>query len=734
MPADPQGSRRLALTVAYVILVTVLLWVIQSFATRPPPPREVPYSELIALVEGGRIATATVRADRILAELRPGSGPPSTASPSAASSSATAPSATAPSAASPSATAPSAPAPSAPAPSAPAPSATSPSTITPSAPGSASPSAPAPRSPSLLPGVPTGPLARVAGAPQPERVFATRLPDVEDAPLLERMRAHGVTFSGEMREESWWQPLVFGWILPFAVLFGIYMLVMRRVSTKAGPLSVGKAQAKIYDRNATEPVTFEDVAGVEEAKAELVEIVSYLKHPERYKAIGARSPKGVLLVGPPGTGKTLLARAVAGEAQVPFFSISGSEFVQMFVGVGAARVRDLFEQAKVRAPCIVFIDELDAIGRARAGAGGGLAVHEEREQTLNQLLVEMDGFDAGKGVVILAATNRPEVLDQALLRAGRFDRQVVVDRPTVRGREAILSVHARKIRMQPGVDLRVVAQRTPGMAGADLANVVNEAALAASRRGQSEVDSHDFEEAVDRIQLGLKKKGRVMTSEERTRVAYHEGGHALVALSVKHADPVHRVTIIPRSIGALGATLQLPTEERYLMTRAELDDRIAVMLGGRVAEQVIFDDISTGAQNDLERATETARQMVCRFGMSDALGPVTYGEGSGSRFLDAAGGLGQHRGFSEETARAIDAEVRAIVEREERRARAVLEERRAELEAIATRLLETETIDRTELEQIAVPRRVTRGEPAMPESLADPGHMAPGNGNGHARS
>jgi cell division protease FtsH len=643
---DAQGNRRLALTVGYVILVTALLWVIQSFASRPPPPREVPYSELVQLVDDGRVTEATLRADRIVATLRPAPAEGAVAAPPAAQ--------------------------------------------------------------------------EAEDAPPPERVHASRIPDHDDATLIDRMREQGVRFSGEVREESWWQPLLFGWVIPFAVLFGIYMLVMRRVTKNAGPLSVGKAQAKIYDRNAQEPVNFGDVEGVDEAKAELVEIVSYLKHPERYRSIGARSPKGILLVGPPGTGKTLLARAVAGEAQVPFFSISGSEFVQMFVGVGAARVRDLFEQAKQRAPCIVFIDELDAIGRSRSGVGGGMAVHEEREQTLNQLLVEMDGFEAGKGVVILAATNRPEVLDQALLRAGRFDRQVAVDRPDVRGRKGILEVHARKIRLAKEVDLRVIAQRTPGMAGADLANVVNEAALAASRRGAYEVESRDFEEAVDRIQLG--------------RVAYHEGGHALVALSVQHADPVHRVTIIPRSIGSLGATLQLPAEERYLMTREELRDRISVMLGGRVAEVVVFGDVSTGAQNDLERATETARQMVCRVGMSDALGPITYGESAGVRFLDVPG-VGAGRGFSEETARAIDVELRRIVETEERRARALIDERRDELEAIAERLLETETVDREELEKLAKPRKSgTRRAPRVPEIMGDPGHMRPAAAGGNGSS
>ncbi|HKP62375.1 MAG TPA: ATP-dependent zinc metalloprotease FtsH [Polyangiales bacterium] len=534
----------------------------------------------------------------------------------------------------------------------------------------------------------------------PERVITSRLPRVDETSLLEKFRDKHVVFSGKVEKTSWWSALLLGWVLPFVVLFGLWSFAMRRMGKGAGPLSVGKAKAKIYDLNETERVTFEDVAGIDEAEGELVEIVSYLKNPAKYQAIGARPPKGVLLVGPPGTGKTLLARAVAGEAGVPFFSMSGPEFVQMFVGVGASRVRDLFEQAKERAPCIVFIDELDAIGRARAGGVGGFGVHEEREQTLNQLLVEMDGFDASKGVVILSATNRPEVLDQALLRAGRFDRQVVVDRPDVKGREAVLDVHARKIKLAPGVDMKVVAQRTPGMVGADLANVVNEAALAAARRGGQQIELRDFEEAVDRIQLGLKKAALVMTDEERRRVAYHEGGHTLVALSVEHADPVHRVTIIPRSIGALGATLQLPAQDRYLVTRSELRDRICVMLAGRAAEQIIFNELSTGAQNDLERSTETARQMVCRFGMSDLLGAQTFGAPAGSRFLDSPGMFGDSRNFSEETARAIDSEVKSIIDAEQARALRILDDRKAVLHTIAERLLVEETLERTDLQEI----------------------------------
>jgi cell division protease FtsH len=533
-----------------------------------------------------------------------------------------------------------------------------------------------------------------------DRISTSRLPGVDETGLIEKFREKGVVFSGKVEKTSPWTALLLGWVLPFLVLFGLWSFAMRRIGKGAGPLSVGKASAKIYDLNEKERITFQDVAGIDEAEGELVEIVSYLRQPSKYQAIGARAPRGVLLVGPPGTGKTLLARAVAGEAGVPFFSMSGPEFVQMFVGVGASRVRDLFEQAKMRAPCIVFIDELDAIGRARAGGAGGFGVHEEREQTLNQLLVEMDGFDTSKGVVILSATNRPEVLDPALLRAGRFDRQVVVDRPDVKGREAILRVHVRKVKLAPNLDLKTVAQRTPGMVGADLANVVNEAALAAARRGGLEIEQRDFEEAVDRLQLGLKRAALIMTGEERRRVAYHESGHTLVALSVTHADPVHRVTIIPRSIGALGATLQLPAQDRYLVTRSELRDRICVMLAGRAAEEIVFNEVSTGAQNDLERTTETARQMVCRFGMSDRLGPQTYGSPAGQRFLESPALFGDQRNFSEETARVIDEEVKIIVDAELVRARAILSERRDVLSVIAERLLVEETLERADLEKI----------------------------------
>ncbi len=534
------------------------------------------------------------------------------------------------------------------------------------------------------------------GGAKPERVVATRLPGMDETELVKELTDRGVEFSGVIEQESFLETFFVAWVLPIALLGGIWYLLMRRMQ-RGGPLSVGKAKARIYDETQDGKVTFDDVAGVDEAESELVEVVDFLKQPSKYTALGARIPKGVLLVGPPGTGKTLLAKAVAGEAGVPFFSMSGSEFVEMFVGLGASRMRDLFEEAKKRAPCIVFLDELDAIGKSRGGVAA-LATHDEREQTLNQLLTEMDGFAASAGVIIMAATNRPEVLDQALLRAGRFDRQVVVDRPDLRGREEILRVHVRAVRLADDVDLLLLAQRTPGMVGADLAKVVNEAALAAARRGSKLVAMRDFEESVDRIQLGLEKKGRVLSEDEKCRVAYHEAGHALVALSVDHANPVHRVTIIPRSIGALGVTLQLPTEDRYLVTREELLDRICVLYGGRVAEELVCGDISTGAHDDLTRASETARQMVTRLGMSEKLGPQTFGRARQSRFLDGMGV--EERNYSEDTARAIDAEVRSILDAQHARAREILESRREVLERLARRLIEIETLDREAIDAL----------------------------------
>src|SRR5215831_1293839 len=536
----------------------------------------------------------------------------------------------------------------------------------------------------------------------------TRIPGIDDSSLLKEFEQHKVEFSGRV-ESTFWRDFLFGWIVPLALMIGLWMFVMRRMG--GGPtqaLSFGRSKAKIYDRKELK-TTFADVAGVEEAKAELMEVVDFLKNPKKYQRLGGRIPKGVLLVGPPGTGKTLLARAVAGEADVPFFFLSGSEFVEMFVGVGASRVRDLFEQAKEKAPCIVFIDELDAIGKTRAGATGFAGGHDEREQTLNQLLAEMDGFDSSKGVIIMAATNRPEVLDPALLRAGRFDRQVVVDKPDVKGREAILKVHARNVILGPSADLKVLAARTPGMAGADLANIINEAALLAARKGKDAVDMLDLDEAVDRVIGGLERKSRVLSEKERDIVAHHEIGHALVASSLPGADPVHKVTIIPRGVGALGATYQLPLEDRYLLTKRELEDRIAVLHGGRAAEEVVYGEISTGAHNDLERATEMARLMVVQYGMSEKLGPMTYGGGQQAMFLKGAG-LGQEREYSDETALAIDNETRAIIEKIYDRVRDLVSARKVVLMAAAAELKQRETLEGDRLRELlaGTPVEVTR--------------------------
>ena len=534
--------------------------------------------------------------------------------------------------------------------------------------------------------------------PGPTVFRTTRIPGVDDSSLVKELEAHKVEFAGRI-ENTFWRDLLFGWVLPLAVMAGIWIFLMRRIG--GGPtqaLSFGRSKAKIYDRRELK-TTFADVAGVEEAKAELIEVVDFLKNPKKYQRLGGRIPKGVLLVGPPGTGKTLLARAVAGEADVPFFFLSGSEFVEMFVGVGAARVRDLFEQAKEKAPCIIFIDELDAIGKSRAGNAGLLGGHDEREQTLNQILAEMDGFDSSKGVIIMAATNRPEVLDAALLRAGRFDRQVVVDRPDVKGREAILRVHARNVQLAPEVDLRVLAARTPGMAGADLANLINEAALLAARKGKSQVEMADLEEAVDRVIGGLERRSRVLSEKERDIVAHHEIGHALVASSLPHADPVHKVTIIPRGVGALGATYQLPLEDRYLLTRSELEDRIAVLLGGRAAEEVVYGEVSTGAHNDLERSTEMARLMVMQYGMSEKLGPLTFGGGQQSLFLKGAG-VPVEREFGEDTARTIDEETRAIVDRIYDRVRGLMTAKKSVLVAAAAELKQRETIEGDRLREL----------------------------------
>jgi cell division protease FtsH len=530
------------------------------------------------------------------------------------------------------------------------------------------------------------------------QITCDRIPGLDSGPLVQDLEAQHVKFSGAIPSGNIWTGVLISW-LPLLLLFVIYFVAMRKMQKGGGPLSFGRNRAKIHDASETLDTKFSDVAGVEEAKGELREIVDFLKNPEKYQRLGGRIPKGVLLVGPPGTGKTLLARAVAGEAGVPFFSISGSEFVEMFVGVGAARVRDLFEQAKTKAPCIIFIDELDAIGKSRS-AGAIMMSNDERDQTLNQLLVEMDGFDTDKAVLIMAATNTPEVLDPALLRPGRFDRQVILDRPDLGEREAILRVHARKLKIGTDADFERIAAETPGMVGADLANIVNEAALNAARRNAEQIEMRDFEQAVDRVTLGFEKKGRLISKEEKDRVAYHEVGHTLVALSVPNADPVRRVSIIPRSIGALGHTLQLPAKDRYLMTEPELEDRISVLLGGRGAEDIIYNGVtSTGAGDDLARASELARQMVMRYGMSKTLGNLTYGVPHESRFLKMPF-ESDDKNYSDRTAEQIDADVREISDRLYERVKAILRERRADLELIASVLIQKETLERDELEKL----------------------------------
>ena len=510
-----------------------------------------------------------------------------------------------------------------------------------------------------------------------------------DPELARELLPAGVRFRATA--DNPWIREILSWIVPIALLVLFWSFLLRRMGQgQSGLMAIGRSKAKIYVESDTR-VTFEDVAGVDEAKEELREIVAFLKDPKGYGKLGARIPKGVLLVGPPGTGKTLLARAMAGEAQVPFFSISGSEFVEMFVGVGAARVRDLFEQARKSAPAIIFIDELDALGRAR-GAFPGIGGHDEREQTLNQLLTEMDGFDASGGLILVAATNRPEILDPALLRAGRFDRQILVDRPDKRGRVQILAVHLKKIRLAPEVDPEQIASLTTGFSGADLANLVNEAALQATRRARDAVTMEDFTAAVERIVAGLEKRNRLLNPHEREIVAHHEMGHAFVALGLGDTDRVHKVSIIPRGIGALGYTIQRPTEDRFLMSRRELENKIAVLLGGRAAEVLIFNELSTGAADDLVKATDIARNMVIRYGMDDALGHVAYAQEQ-NRFLN---GMGQEQTMlpvSEQTARAIDEAVQRIIAQAFERARGFLACNRSVLEAAAQELLQRETLD-----------------------------------------
>ncbi|GIL06430.1 MAG: ATP-dependent zinc metalloprotease FtsH [Burkholderiaceae bacterium] len=527
---------------------------------------------------------------------------------------------------------------------------------------------------------------------------------VDDPQLIADLEAAKVSYAGQI--ESKWLATLLSWIVPALVFFALWSFLIRRMGMggHGGVLEIGKSKAKVYLEKQT-GVTFADVAGIDEAKQELMEIVEFLRSPERYRRLGGKIPKGVLIVGAPGTGKTLLAKAVAGEAGVPFLTISGSDFVEMFVGVGAARVRDLFKQAEEKAPCIIFIDELDALGKARGvGVWGG---HDEREQTLNQLLVEMDGFESNRGVIIMAATNRPEILDPALLRPGRFDRHVAIDKPDLKGRRAILAVHTRNVKLAPEVDLERVAALTPGFAGADLANLVNEAALRAAREDKGAVDMRDFDAALDRIVAGLEKKNRVMNPKEKETVAYHEAGHAIVAESRTYADRVAKVSIIPRGIGALGYTQQQPTEDRYLLKQSELLDRIDVLLAGRVAEEIVFGDVSTGAQNDLARATDIARSMVSRYGMSAELGLAAFEEPRTTPFLNTPLPEGI-RSYSERTAQAIDAEVRKILSEARERVRQTLAAKRAALDALAKRLLEQEVVERAALVDLLA---------ALPEAL-----------------
>jgi cell division protease FtsH len=509
------------------------------------------------------------------------------------------------------------------------------------------------------------------------------------AQMLAKDKVDFIVRSGD----NWLTNIFFNWVIPFLIIAFIWSWIMRRATAGAQSfLNLGN-KVRIHQDTQTN-VTFADVAGADSAKQELKESIDFLRAPEKIQSLGGRMPKGVLLVGPPGTGKTLLARAVSGEAKVPFFNISGSEFIELFVGVGAARVRELFEQARSKAPCIIFIDELDAIGRSRGGpvVMGG---HDEREQTLNQLLTEMDGFDTSVGVVVMAATNRPEVLDKALLRAGRFDRQIIVDKPDLQDRVEILMLHTKGMILSENVDIAVVAKRTPGLVGADLANIANEAAIMAVRVGHKQVEMEDFEAAIDRILAGPEKKNRVLNPDEKRRVAYHEAGHAMVAEHVPTGQPVHKISIIPRGVAALGFTLQLPVEEKFLLTEGELKDQIAILMGGRAAEEIALGSISSGAQNDLEKASEIVRKMICSLGMSKKLGPLTYGKHQQLQFLDTEGT--EYRNYSDETARVIDAEIMALIEEAQTRAHDIITANRVALEKLAALLQEKEVISREEM-------------------------------------
>jgi cell division protease FtsH len=576
----------------------------------------------------------------------------------------------------------------------------------PAAPPSQSPAtqsmASSPGSPGAIQRSATNQAGSVAG-PDLHEIQTRR---VDDPQLTSELQRAHVRYSAAAQNTWLWTML--SWLLP-AILIVVAWNLMLGKSTGTGTgvssmMGIGQSRAKVFVESKTK-VRFADVAGIDEAKDELMEVVRFLRDPERFRKLGGKIPKGVLIVGAPGTGKTLLAKAVAGEAGVPFLSISGSEFVEMFVGVGAARVRDLFAQAQKLAPCIIFIDELDALGKARSIAG--LSSNDEREQTLNQLLVQMDGFDTQSGIIILAATNRPEILDPALLRPGRFDRHVAIDRPDIKGREQILKVHTREVVLAPEVDLAVIAAKTPGFAGADLANIVNEAALHAARSDKQSVDMKDFDEAIDRVVAGLEKRNRVMNPKEKETVAYHEAGHALVAESRAHADRVSKISIIPRGIGALGYTQQLPTEDRYLLKRSELLDRLDVLLGGRVAEELVYDDISTGAQDDLQRATDMARHMITQYGMSERLGQVTFDVPRSATFL-SAGETAPRGNYSEETARLIDEEIARLIREAHARVRRTLTEKRAALDALAGLLLEREVVDRAVLDEVLKRRPVAQ--------------------------
>lgn len=539
----------------------------------------------------------------------------------------------------------------------------------------------------------TGKITKEVAGKTTEENFSSNVQPL-DTRLAELLEKEGIRFDNSDRPSAWTSYIPMLVITALFVAFIFYM--MRRLGGAGSPMAFGRSRGKMYAQEDL-GVTFEDVAGIDEAVDELREVVEFLRTPEKYQILGGRIPKGLLLVGPPGTGKTLLAKAIAGEAGVPFFSLSGSDFVEMFVGVGAARVRDMFQQAEAKSPCIIFIDELDALGKTRGSSivGG----HDEREQTLNALLVEMDGFDSNSGVIVLAATNRPETLDPALLRPGRFDRHVLVDRPDVRGREAILKVHVQSVKLDEKVNLTEVAAITSGFVGADLANLVNEAALLAARKGKAAVGMDEFNEGVERVTAGLEKRQRIIHQDEKLRVAYHESGHALVAYSLPNTDPVHKVSIIPRGLAALGYTLQRPEGDRYLLTQGELESRIQVLLAGTCAEELVFDDVSTGAQNDLERASAIARSMVMDYGMS-GMGRVNYRESSRSPFLATGGEMQREHSHSEQTAREIDQEVRRIIDESLVKVRHILDARMASLRALSARLIEKETVDSDELREI----------------------------------